>query len=244
MGSRGLSAPFKGIHRKYCSLYLTNITSKTSGSQSCFSHLAASNNTDDFKFFKCSNNLKGHLPYLAIDLNFVRQLSTGQTLSEAAGGPPPSPPDGSSGGGSATSGDGGNSDDRLVCPKCGSPCEHVNAFVAATRFVKCEKCSHFFVLMGSDADAKNRSAKGQIDGPEIQNAQQANSNGSKGPARKPPPPPKKIYEYLNKFIVGQEIAKRSLAVAVYNHYKRIYHNIPVNKKDQNRTQDNLQDPAI
>jgi len=239
--SRGLSAPLKGIHRKYCSLYLTNITSKTSGSQSSFSHLAASNNTDDFKFFKCSNNLKGHLPYLAIDLNFVRQLSTGQTLSEAAGGPPPSPPDGSSGGGSATSGDGGNNDDRLLCPKCGNPCEHVNAFVAATRFVKCEKCSHFFVVL-SDADAKNRQMKGQmgVDGPEIQNAQQA-ANGSKSSSRKPPPPPKKIYEYLDKFIIGQEMAKRSLAVAVYNHYKRIYHNIPVNKKDQNRSQESMQD---
>ena len=139
--SRGLSAPLKGIHRKYCSLYLTNITSKTSGSQSSFSHLAASNNTDDFKFFKCSNNLKGHLPYLAIDLNFVRQLSTGQKLSEAAGGPPPGPPDGSSGGGSATSGDGGNNDDRLLCPKCGNPCEHVNAFVAATRYFTSNKQS-------------------------------------------------------------------------------------------------------
>jgi len=239
--SRGLSAPLKGIHRKYCSLYLTNITSKTSGSQSSFSHLAASNNTDDFKFFKCSNNLKGHLPYLAIDLNFVRQLSTGQKLSEAAGGPPPGPPDGSSGGGSATSGDGGNNDDRLLCPKCGNPCEHVNAFVAATRFVKCEKCSHFFVVL-SDADAKNRQMKGQmgVDGPEIQNAQQA-ANGSKSSSRKPPPPPKKIYEYLDKFIIGQEMAKRSLAVAVYNHYKRIYHNIPVNKKDQNRSQESMQD---
>lgn len=239
--SRGLSAPLKGIHRKYCSLYLTNITSKTSGSQSSFSHLAVSNNTEDFKFFKCSNNLKGHLPYLAIDLNFVRQLSTGQTLSEAAGGPPPSPPDGSSGGGSATSGDGGNNDDRLLCPKCGNPCEHVNAFVAATRFVKCEKCSHFFVVL-SDADAKNRQMKGQmgVDGPEIQNAQQA-ANGSKSSSRKPPPPPKKIYEYLDKFIIGQEMAKRSLAVAVYNHYKRIYHNIPVNKKDQNRSQESMQD---
>ena len=72
----------------------------------------------------------------------------------------------------------------------------------------------------------------------------ANSNGSKGPARKPPPPPKKIYEYLNKFIVGQEIAKRSLAVAVYNHYKRIYHNIPVNKKDQNRSQESLQEQTV
>lgn len=50
-----------------------------------------------------------------------------------------------------------------------------NCFISMSyRFVKCEKCSHFFVLMGSDADAKNRSAKGQIDGPEIQNAQQGN----------------------------------------------------------------------
>ena len=37
------------------------------------------------------------------------------------------------------------------------------------------------------------------------------------------------------------MAKRSLAVAVYNHYKRIYHNIPVNKKDQNRSQESMQD---
>ena len=48
--------------------------------------------------------------------------------------------------------------------------------------------------------------------------------------RKPPPYPKKIYEYLNDHIIGQEPAKKALAVAVYNHYKRIYHNIPVNKK--------------
>merc|ERR1712156_132871 len=79
-----------------------------------------------------------------------------------------------------------------------------------------------------------------VDGPEIQNSQQA-ANGSKSSSRKPPPPPKKIYEYLDKFIIGQEMAKRSLAVAVYNHYKRIYHNIPVNKKDQNRSQESMQD---
>lgn len=44
--------------------------------------------------------------------------------------------------------------------------------------------------------------------------------------RKPPPPPKKIFEYLNKHVVGQEYAKKVLSVAVYNHYKRIYNNIP------------------
>lgn len=43
--------------------------------------------------------------------------------------------------------------------------------------------------------------------------------------RKPPPPPKKIFEYLNKHVVGQEYAKKVLSVAVYNHYKRIYNNV-------------------
>ncbi|MDR1033984.1 MAG: ATP-dependent Clp protease ATP-binding subunit ClpX [Bifidobacteriaceae bacterium] len=33
--------------------------------------------------------------------------------------------------------------------------------------------------------------------------------------------PKEIFNYLNEYIVGQEQAKRVLAVAVYNHYKRI-----------------------
>src|SRR5579871_3477831 len=35
------------------------------------------------------------------------------------------------------------------------------------------------------------------------------------------PTPKKIYEQLNSYVIGQEKAKKTLAVAVYNHYKRI-----------------------
>lgn len=35
------------------------------------------------------------------------------------------------------------------------------------------------------------------------------------------PTPKKIYEQLSNYVIGQERAKRALAVAVYNHYKRI-----------------------
>jgi ATP-dependent Clp protease ATP-binding subunit ClpX len=34
------------------------------------------------------------------------------------------------------------------------------------------------------------------------------------------PPPKYIYDHLNQYVIGQEQAKRVLAVAVYNHYKR------------------------
>ena len=33
--------------------------------------------------------------------------------------------------------------------------------------------------------------------------------------------PKEILEHLNEYIIGQDAAKKSLSVAVYNHYKRI-----------------------
>jgi ATP-dependent Clp protease ATP-binding subunit ClpX len=35
------------------------------------------------------------------------------------------------------------------------------------------------------------------------------------------PKPKEIYTFLNDYVVGQEAAKKTLAVAVYNHYKRV-----------------------
>ncbi|GAA5229164.1 ATP-dependent Clp protease ATP-binding subunit ClpX [Paeniglutamicibacter antarcticus] len=35
------------------------------------------------------------------------------------------------------------------------------------------------------------------------------------------PKPKEIFDSLQEYVIGQESAKRSLAVAVYNHYKRI-----------------------
>ena len=37
------------------------------------------------------------------------------------------------------------------------------------------------------------------------------------------PTPKKIYEFLNEYVIGQEVAKRVLSVAVHNHYKRLEH---------------------
>ncbi|XP_041966060.1 ATP-dependent Clp protease ATP-binding subunit clpX-like, mitochondrial isoform X3 [Alosa alosa] len=121
--------------------------------------------------------------------------------------------------GSGGSGKGGG---QLRCPKCGDPCTHVETFVSSTRFVKCEKCHHFFVVL-SETDSKkglNKEAESAAEAVKLAFAQ------------KPPPPPKKIYAYLDKYVVGQSYAKKVLAVAVYNHYKRIYNNIPAGGRQQ------------
>ena len=44
------------------------------------------------------------------------------------------------------------------------------------------------------------------------------------------PKPQEIVSQLNQYVIGQDMAKRALAVAVYNHYKRIH--TPANKDDE------------
>ncbi|AKU17382.1 ATP-dependent Clp protease ATP-binding subunit ClpX [Luteipulveratus mongoliensis] len=45
------------------------------------------------------------------------------------------------------------------------------------------------------------------------------------------PKPREIFEFLEQYVVGQDVAKRALAVAVYNHYKRIQAAEQAPKKD-------------
>jgi ATP-dependent Clp protease ATP-binding subunit ClpX len=37
------------------------------------------------------------------------------------------------------------------------------------------------------------------------------------------PKPREIYDFLDQYVIGQEVAKRALSVAVHNHYKRLAH---------------------
>lgn len=113
---------------------------------------------------------------------FLKTIGTGDPPT---GSQPPTPPP------TKDSGSGGKNKNTLSCPKCGDPCTHVETFVSSTRFVKCEKCHHFFVVL-SEVDSKKK------EGVDAKNGQY----------RKPPPPPKKIYDYLNKHVVGQEYAKK------------------------------------
>uniref|UniRef100_A0A673HTC0 ATP-dependent Clp protease ATP-binding subunit clpX-like, mitochondrial n=1 Tax=Sinocyclocheilus rhinocerous TaxID=307959 RepID=A0A673HTC0_9TELE len=124
--------------------------------------------------------------------------------------------------GAGGSGKGGS---QLRCPKCGDPCTHVETLVSSTRFVKCEKCHHFFVVL-SETDSK----KG------LNKEAESSEHVKYALAQKSPPAPKKIYAYLDKYVVGQSYAKKVLAVAVYNHYKRIYNNLPAAGQQQAETE--------
>jgi ATP-dependent Clp protease ATP-binding subunit ClpX len=44
-----------------------------------------------------------------------------------------------------------------------------------------------------------------------------------GPALGEIPSPRRIKEFLDQYIIGQQLAKRSLSVAVHSHYKRLVH---------------------
>lgn len=113
-----------------------------------------------------------------------------------------------------------NKNTTMTCPRCGDPCSHVGTFVSLSRFVKCVKCNHFFVVLNDDKKIKNAPLKDNL-----------NTNTD----RRQPPPPKKIMEYLDKHVIGQDLAKKVLSVAVYNHYKRIYHNAPNSTSNQSTT---------
>lgn len=44
--------------------------------------------------------------------------------------------------------------------------------------------------------------------------------------------PRKIYDELNKYVIGQESAKKALSVGVYNHYKKIQNNFDSNTDEE------------
>ncbi|XP_012174725.1 ATP-dependent Clp protease ATP-binding subunit clpX-like, mitochondrial isoform X3 [Bombus affinis] len=164
-----------------------------------------------------SNHVANHV-HKIVRVAVIRSLTVGTTLGKAP--TEPTPPGKDTNTGASSVGNGGGKKNTLTCPKCGDPCTHVETFVSSTRFVKCEKCHHFFVVL-SEVDSK-RSLKEAL----------RTDDTKQGFYRKPPPPPKKIFEYLNKHVVGQEYAKKVLSVAVYNHYKRIYNNFPVQNSMQ------------
>ena len=89
----------------------------------------------------------------------------------------------------------------LNCSFCGKTQEEVRKLVAGPSVYICDECVDLYNdILSEELEAHTTS---EFDG-EL-------------------PAPKQIKEYLDKYVIGQEKAKRILSVAVHNHYKRIDH---------------------
>lgn len=90
------------------------------------------------------------------------------------------------------------SGDLLKCSFCGKSQRQVKKLIAGPGVYICDEC----------IDLCNEIIEEELASPEETSFAEL-------------PKPTEIREYLEQYVVGQERAKKSLAVAVYNHYKRV-----------------------
>ena len=91
---------------------------------------------------------------------------------------------------------------EIRCSFCGRPQSQVKRLVAGPDVYICNEC----VELCQDIIAEGLAEQSEEDAPDL--------------ALKLPKP-KEIAQKLADYVIGQEDAKKALAVAVYNHYKRI-----------------------
>ncbi len=92
-------------------------------------------------------------------------------------------------------GDGG---DLLKCSFCGKSQKQVKKLIAGPGVYICDEC----IDLCNEIIEEELSQTSEVRFDEL-------------------PKPREIYDYLNDYVIGQELAKKILAVAVYNHYKRV-----------------------
>lgn len=89
---------------------------------------------------------------------------------------------------------------NVSCSFCGKTQDQVNKIIAGPGVYICDEC----VNLSKDIIDNEFALEKTADFEEV-------------------PKPQEIYETLNDYVIGQEAAKRTLSVAVYNHYKRVNH---------------------
>lgn len=96
-----------------------------------------------------------------------------------------------------------NNMDTRKCSFCGKLSSQVDFMISGIDGHICNNCLELFFqyLNSNDNDIQKSETKPK-------------------PIKKVPTP-KKIKEFLDEYVIGQDEAKKTLAVAVYNHYKRI-----------------------
>src|SRR5438067_1290129 len=88
--------------------------------------------------------------------------------------------------------------EQLLCSFCGKSQRQVKKLIAGPGVYICDEC----IDLCNEIIDEELSAPAAFD---LENL----------------PKPKEIYEVLDEYVVGQDASKRTLSVAVYNHYKRV-----------------------
>lgn len=102
---------------------------------------------------------------------------------------------------------------QIRCSFCGKAAEQVSKIVTGPGVHICNECVDMCTTILNQASPVGQAGEGAKNG-------QAESHS--GPAAlKNLPAPAEISDHLDKFVIGQNQAKRALSVAVYNHYKRL-----------------------
>ena len=91
----------------------------------------------------------------------------------------------------------------LHCSFCGKSQNEVKKLIAGRGVYICDECIEVCINIVADEMAEEKAEKGEITSSENL------------------PTPSKIKEFLDQYVIEQDEAKKVLAVAVYNHYKRL-----------------------
>lgn len=95
---------------------------------------------------------------------------------------------------------------KKVCSFCGRSEKEVKLLITGINGYICEECASQAYEIAQSTGVYN---------------DQGHRGGKKQFDLKKVPKPKEIKAYLDQYVIGQDEAKRYLAVAVYNHYKRL-----------------------
>jgi ATP-dependent Clp protease ATP-binding subunit ClpX len=92
----------------------------------------------------------------------------------------------------------GESGDLLKCSFCGKSQKQVKKLIAGPGVYICDECIDLCnEIIEEELTEASTSDLGEL------------------------PKPREIYAFLDEYVIGQDSAKKSLSVAVYNHYKRV-----------------------
>ena len=101
--------------------------------------------------------------------------------------------------------DNSSSKETLKCSFCGKSQKQVIKLIAGPGVYICDECIDLCVEI--------------VEEERIEEVSDSSDIGKV-------PKPEEIFAFLNQYVIGQELAKKSLSVAVYNHYKRIENTNP------------------